>query len=89
MKKKLQDTKIKYNSLFLIMNLDKKTEEKKVFGKLIGEHSMSKETISHQIMNIREKHTQLEQNVMDEKSRVLEILKHQHQTSVNNLVKGL
>ena len=85
--KKLKDTKIKYNSIFLIMNLDKNAEEKTVLGKLIGNNSMSKEEFTHQITNIREKYAQLEQTVVDEKSRVLEILKHQHQTSVNNFVK--
>jgi len=85
--KKLDDTKRKYDSLFFIMNIDKKTEEKKLFGKLIGNHSISKEQMSNQITNIREKYAQLEQNTTDEKSRVLEILKLQHTTSVNNLVK--
>ena len=85
--KKLKDMKIKYNSLFLIMNLDKNAEEKKVLGKLIGHNSISKEEFSHQIINIREKYAQLEQNVLDEKSRVFKILKYQHQKSVNNFVK--
>lgn len=86
--KNLSDTKLKYDSLFVNMKSDQNDEEKMVIEKFNNDDFMSKETLSHQITNIREKYAQLKENVLDEKSRILEILENQHQTSMDNFVKN-
>ena len=85
---KLSDTKIKYDSIFVNMETEQNEEEKKVIEKFNKSGSMSKKVFSHQIFDIREKYKQLEDTVVDEKSRILEILENQHQTNINNFVKN-
>jgi hypothetical protein len=86
--KKISDIKTKYDFLFVDMKSEQNNEEKTVIEKFNNDDSMSKKTLSHQITNIREKYAQLEENVMDEKSRILEILEGQHQTSMDGFVKN-
>ena len=86
--KKFSDTKLKYDLLFASMKSDQNDEEKTVTEKFNNDDYMSKKTFSHQITDIREKYAQLEENILDEKSRVLEILENQHQTSMDNFVKN-
>ncbi|QLH06650.1 hypothetical protein [Nitrosopumilus ureiphilus] len=85
---KISDTKKKYTSIFVNMETEQNEEEKKVIEKFNNSGSMSKKTFSQQISDIREKYKQLEETVVDEQSRILEILENQHQTSINNFVKN-
>ena len=86
--KNLSETKVKYDSLFLKMKLEQNDEEKQVIVKFNKNDSMSKKTFSHELTNIREKYAQLEENVVDEKSRIFEILENQYQTSLNNFINN-
>jgi hypothetical protein len=82
----LSETKVKYESLFVKIKSEQNDEEKIVIEKFNKNDSMSKKAFSHEITNIREKYAQLEENIVDEKLRVLEILENQHQTSLDNFV---
>ena len=86
--KKLSDTKIRYNSIFTNLKFEQNGEEKKLIAKFNSNDKMSKKTFTANILDIQGKYAQLESNITDEKSRILELLENQYQTGVHNFVKN-
>jgi hypothetical protein len=86
--KKLSDMKIKYASLFVNLKFEQNGEEKKLITKFNSNDKMSKKTFTANILDIQGKYAQLESNITDEKSRILELLENQYQTGVHNFVKN-
>ena len=86
--KKLSDMKIKYDSLFVNMKFEQNGEEKKLITKFNSNDKMSKKTFTANILDIQGKYMQLESNIADEKSRILNLLENQHQTSIHDFVKN-
>ena len=86
--KKLSDMKIKYDSLFVNLKFEQNGEEKKLITKFNSNDKMSKKTFTANILDIQGKYMQLESNIADEKSRILNLLENQHQTSIHDFVKN-
>ena len=86
--KKLSDTKTKYGSIFINMKFEQKGEEKKLIAEFNSGGKMSKKTLTSNILDVQEKYAQLESNIDNEKSRVLNLLENQYQTGIHNFVKN-
>jgi len=84
--KKMTDTKLKYASLFVEINDKRKDEEKQVIEKFYS-NSGSKDRLSKDITSLREKYIQLEETIVDEQSRVLNILEKQYSKDISNFAK--
>ena len=84
--KKMTDTKLKYASLFVEINDKRNDEEKQVIEKF-NSNSSSKDRLSKDITSLREKYVQLEETLVDEQSRVLNILEEQHSKGISNFAK--
>jgi hypothetical protein len=80
--------KIKYDSLFVNLKFEQNGEEKKLITKFNSNDKMSKKTFTANILDIQGKYMQLESNIADEKSRILNLLENQHQTSIHDFVKN-
>lgn len=86
--KKLSDTKTKYNSVFTNLKFEQNGEEKKLITKFNSNDKISKKTFTANILDIQEKYSQLEVNVIDEKLRILELLENQYTVGIHNFVKN-
>ena len=85
--KKISDTKLKYDQLFANTKIEQIKEEKEILALFNAGHS-SKDDISREITEIREKYTQLEENISDEKSRILKLLKNQQDSDIDDFVQN-
>jgi hypothetical protein len=84
--KKMADTKLEYESLFVEMKNKQNDEEKQVIEKF-NSSSGSKDRLSKDITSIREKYDYLEETLVDEQSRVLNILEEQQHKNRNSFAK--
>ncbi len=84
--KKMTDTKLDYKSLFAEIK-DKQKEEEKQAIVNFNSNSSSKDRLSKDITSIREKYVQLEETLVDEQSRVLNILEEQHSKGISSFAK--
>ncbi len=84
--KKMTDTKLEYESLFVEIKDKQKNEEKQVIAKF-NSNSSSKDRLSQNITSIREKYVQLKETIVDEQSRVLSILEGQHSKNISSFTK--
>ena len=85
--KKISDTKLKYEQLFVDTKNEQIKEEKEILA-LFNTGNSSKEDVSREITEIREKYAQLEENISDEKSRILKLLKNQQDSDIDNFVQN-
>ena len=84
--KKIFDTKQEYE-LFSAEIKDKKKEEEKQAMKKLSTIDNNKKEIGREIAKIREKYLTLEENIIDEKSRVMQILEEQYLKDIENFVR--
>lgn len=85
--KKISETKLEYDNLFVDIKDEQIQEEKKTLG-LFNAGDSSKDDTSREITAIREKYVQLKENITDEKSRILELLEDQHNSDVDDFVQN-
>lgn len=84
---KMSETESKYDFIFKDMKAEQSEEEEKIVKKYKESDSMSNDAFSQQITDIREKYSQLEETMTEEKSRIMKILEKQHQKNINDFVK--
>ena len=84
---KLNDVKTKYDLAIIDSNIEEREEEKKIL-KGFDSTSMSKNTLSQKIQDLREKYTALEENLLKEKSQSIEIMKSNHDNDMRDFVKN-
>lgn len=85
---KISETKSKYDFIFIDMKTEQGEEEEKVIKTYNESDSMSNKALSQQITDIREKYSQLEETMTEEKSRIMKILEEQHQKNIDDFVKS-
>lgn len=85
---KISETKSKYDFIFIDMKTEQGEEEEKVIKTYNESDSMSNKALSQQITDIREKYSQLEETMAEERSRIMKILEEQHQKNIDDFVKS-
>jgi hypothetical protein len=85
--KKLSKTHNDYELLFAETNDKRIREEKKTIEKH-GENEFKRILLSNEITNVREKYSELEHDLLNEKSRVLSIVEEQYQKDMDNFAKN-
>ena len=85
---KMSETKSRYVQMFKSMQAEQDDEEEEAIKKYHESDSMSNKALSQKITEIREKYDSLEEAMKEEKSRVLEILKEQHQKNISEFIKN-
>ena len=78
---KLVSVKKNYDKMYLDLEKQQKDEEKKI---LESSSSTSKEHISEQLQHIRDMYDTLEDNILQEKVRSFEILKSNHERTMDD-----
>jgi len=85
--KKLYDTKEDYVLLF-VSTTDKRVQEEKEFLSKYQNIDSKKIILSKQITDLRGKYSQLEDELTDEKSRIMKIMEKQYRVDIDNFVKN-
>ena len=85
--KKLYETKEDYVLLFVSTNDKRIQEEKKLLKKYKTDDS-EKIILSEQITDLREKYSQLEDKLTDEKSRIINTMEKQYRVDVDNFARN-
>jgi hypothetical protein len=85
--KKIYDTKVEYDSLFTKISDEKKLSEKIVLQKF-NDSQIKQKQLSQEITNIRERHSNLEDEIFSDKIRTLKIIKEKHVGDLNDFVRN-
>ena len=85
--KKMSETKQKYEALYAETAEEKNNEEKNAIAKF-GNAESKRKILSKEVTDIREKYSQLEQSITDDKLRILNIFEEQHITDLEDFAKS-
>ena len=85
--KKIHDTKVEYDSLFTKISDEKKLSEKIVLQKF-NDSQIKQKQLSQEITNIRERHSNLEDEIFSDKIRTLKIIQEKHVGDLNDFVRN-